>query len=91
MRRRLGQSHLARFRWAKDSKAPAVARGDFVVGTEPSSVATLVERASRYTTIVALPDGISKLCTCTAHLGAVSWISGPVWGVGVRITGWAVI
>ncbi len=28
------------------------------MGTRPSAVATLVERSSRYTAIVALPDGI---------------------------------
>ncbi|MFJ9752954.1 IS30 family transposase [Streptomyces chartreusis] len=32
--------------------------GDLLMGTRPAAVATLVERTSRYTTIVALPDGI---------------------------------
>ena len=31
--------------------------GDLLLGKRPSAVATLVERASRYLTLVALPDG----------------------------------
>lgn len=31
---------------------------DLVMGTRPSAMATLVERTSRFTTLVALPDGI---------------------------------
>ncbi|GAA1698382.1 hypothetical protein GCM10009680_43230 [Streptomyces yatensis] len=41
--------------------------GDLVMGTRPSAVATLVERTSRYTAIVALPDGI-KAEQVTPHL-----------------------
>ncbi|GGV58014.1 hypothetical protein GCM10010245_91130 [Streptomyces spectabilis] len=37
------------------------------MGTPPSAVATLVERTSRYTTIVALPDGL-KTEQVTPHL-----------------------
>nr|WP_246618442.1 hypothetical protein [Streptomyces javensis] len=37
------------------------------MGIRPSAVATLVERASRYTAIVALPDGI-KVEQVTPHL-----------------------
>ncbi|WP_237535956.1 IS30 family transposase, partial [Streptomyces sp. SID3343] len=43
---------------AEDRKVPGHGEGDRVMGTRPSAVATLVERTSRYTTIVALPDGI---------------------------------
>ncbi|MFD7552182.1 IS30 family transposase [Streptomyces sp. NPDC059816] len=32
--------------------------GDLVMGTRPSAIATLVERTSRYTALVALPEGI---------------------------------
>ncbi|MGN5376986.1 IS30 family transposase [Streptomyces lasalocidi] len=42
----------------EDRKLPGHGEGDLVMGTRPSAVATLVERTSRYTTIVALPDGI---------------------------------
>lgn len=42
----------------EDRKVPGGWEGDLVMGTRPWAVATLVERTSRYTTIVALPDGI---------------------------------
>ncbi|MEU9897304.1 IS30 family transposase [Streptomyces phaeochromogenes] len=42
----------------EDRKVPGHWEGDLVMGTKPSAVATLVERASHCTTIVALPDGI---------------------------------
>ncbi|MFF7082171.1 IS30 family transposase [Streptomyces lavendulae] len=32
--------------------------GDLVMGIRPSAIGTLVERTSRYTALVALPDGI---------------------------------
>ena len=39
-------------------KVPGHWEGDLVMGARPSVVATLVERTSRYTAILALPDGI---------------------------------
>ncbi|MEU0502040.1 IS30 family transposase [Nocardia sp. NPDC005998] len=41
--------------------------GDLVMGSRPSAVATLVERTSRFTALVALPDGI-KADQVTPHL-----------------------
>ncbi|WP_326762529.1 IS30 family transposase [Streptomyces phaeochromogenes] len=60
-------SIIARPAEVEDRKVPGHWEGDLVMGTRPSAVATLVERTSRCTTIVALPDGM-KAEQVTPHL-----------------------
>ncbi|WP_455429519.1 IS30 family transposase [Nocardia beijingensis] len=66
--------------------------GDLVMGTRPSAVATLVERTSRFTALVALPDGL-KADQVTPHLTkALLGLPAPMrrtltWDQGREIAG----
>jgi IS30 family transposase len=51
---------------AEDRAVPGHWEGDLLVGKRPSAVVSLVERASRYVTLVALHDG-TKLSRSAPH------------------------
>ncbi|MFI8255008.1 transposase [Streptomyces filamentosus] len=63
----------------EDRRVPGPWEGDLVMGTRSSAVTTLVERTSRYTAIVALPDDI-KAEQVTPHLAGICSASGPSCG-----------
>src|ERR1700739_2862519 len=73
---------------ADDREVPGHWEGDLVYGTRPSAVATLVDRATRYTMVVALPNGhkadavahalIEQMGRLPSHLRrSLTWDRGP--------------
>lgn len=70
--------------------------GDLVFGTRPSAVATLVDRATRYTMVVALPDGYRAEAVAAAlidHLGRlpVSLCRSLTWDRGREMAAHAAV
>ena len=49
--------------------------GDLVFGARPSAVATLVDRATRYAMVVALPDGNKADAVAAALIEHMGWLS----------------
>jgi IS30 family transposase len=82
---------------ADDREVPGHWEGDLVYGMRPSAVATLVDRATRYAIVVALPDGhkadavaralIEQMGRLPAHLRrSLTWDRGLEMAHHARIT-----
>jgi transposase, IS30 family len=56
----------------EDRAVPGHWEGDLLLGSRVSGIATLVERTSRYTQLVALPDGYRAEPVCGALVASIS-------------------
>jgi IS30 family transposase len=65
---------------ADDRKVAGHWEGDLVFGTRPSAVATLVDRATRYTIVVALPGGYKADAVARALIDHVGRLPTPLRG-----------
>jgi IS30 family transposase len=67
---------------AEDRAVPDHWEGNLLLGKRPSAVVTLAERASRYVTLVALPDGYKAEQVRPALAAAVTRAAPPVADLG---------
>jgi IS30 family transposase len=63
----------------EDRAVPGHWEGDLLLGSRASGIATLVERTSRYTQLVALPDGYRAEPVRTALAASISSLPSQLW------------
>jgi IS30 family transposase len=64
---------------AKDRAVPGHWEGDLVLGSRSTGIATLVERTSRYTQLVALPDGYKAEPVRAALVRSIGSLPSQLW------------
>lgn len=64
---------------AEDRAVPGHWEGDLLVGKRPTAIATLVERSSRYTQLVALPDGYRADAVRVALAASIEVLPVRLW------------
>jgi transposase, IS30 family len=64
---------------ASDRAVPGHWEGDLLLGKRPTGIATLVERSSRYTQLVALPDGYRAEPVRVALAASIQALPDQLW------------